>query len=300
MLDDIRVFIHIAQQGGLGAAAQVLSLPPATVTRRLQRLEQHLNCKLVNRSARHCQLTQQGEVYYHAYVDLVAQFEHTEHRLNEANASLTGQLKVLAPMNFSHGFLKPFWLRFTRTYPQIALQLELSNDKQDMVNTQADMAIRIGPQHDSAFMQQRLGESDTLLVASPEFMQRQNCEEVNTLEQLRTLPLIGTTLRKSWQLTHLPAKRRHKFVPRFMHQFNDTSFVKYLACDGQGAALLPRFEIIDELQRNELKCIAPNWRSEPRTIYALWPSGRLLSRRAQLLKQQLNEFIATHLPSDNG
>ena len=228
----------------------------------------------------------------------MAQFEHTEHRLNEANASLTGQLKVLAPMNFSHGFLKPFWLRFTRTYPQIALQLELSNDKQDMVNTQADMAIRIGPQHDSAFMQQRLGESDTLLVASPEFMQRQNCEEVNTLEQLRTLPLIGTTLRKSWQLTHLPSKRRHKFVPRFMHQFNDTSFVSIWLVMAKAQRCYPALKLSTSYS-NELKS-SPQIGALSRAHLCTMASGRLLNRRAQLLKQQLNEFIATHLPSENG
>lgn len=89
---------------GLSQAGEYLSLPAATVTRRLQRLESRLGQKLLHRSARQFTLTQQGEVYYQSYASLVEQFEQTSHHLNQQKEQLSGKLKVLAPLNICHGF----------------------------------------------------------------------------------------------------------------------------------------------------------------------------------------------------
>ena len=83
MLDDIALFIQVVQQGSLSKAAQSMNLPGATVTRRLQKLEQQLGSQLLHRSARQCVLTQDGEVYYQAYAHLVEQFDQTRRLLSE-------------------------------------------------------------------------------------------------------------------------------------------------------------------------------------------------------------------------
>lgn len=170
MLDDIALFIHIVQQGGLSAAARHLDLPAATVTRRLQKLEQELGSQLLHRSARQCQLTQEGEVYYQAYADLVEQFNQARQQLSRDLRQLSGRLKVLAPSNISNGILKPMWISFCREYPEIQLELVLSNQLQDMISLKADLALRIGPQPDSLLYQKRLGAVGTVLVAAPDYL----------------------------------------------------------------------------------------------------------------------------------
>lgn len=170
MIDDIALFIQIVKQGGLSNAAQNLSLPTATVSRRLQRLEQRLGEQLLNRSARQCTLTQAGEVYFQSYVELIEQFEQTHRQLNEQKAQLSGKLKVLAPLNISHGFLKPMWLAFTKQYPDIQLELLLNNQLEDLSKSQADIAIRVGPQADSMLHQKKLGSVDTLFVSTKAYL----------------------------------------------------------------------------------------------------------------------------------
>ncbi|MGX1111152.1 LysR family transcriptional regulator AphB [Pseudoalteromonas sp. MBR-15] len=293
MIDDIALFIHIVKQGGVTAAADYLSVPAATVSRRLQRLEQRVGEKLLNRTARQCTLTHVGEVYFQSYVELVEQFEQTHHQLNDQKAKLTGKLKVLAPLNISHGFLKPMWLAFTKHYPEIQLELLLNNQRDDLSKNQADIAIRIGPQTDSHYQQKKLGSVDTLFVSTERYLS--DAPSLSTPADLRQHRLIGTTLRNKWQLNNLKTGETQTYMCRFASTFNDTGFVKYLVCDGQGVALLPRFEIIDELKSGQLKQVLPLWRGENREIYAIWPSGRLLSKKAVCLKQFVTQFISETL-----
>jgi LysR family transcriptional regulator, transcriptional activator AphB len=281
MLDDIVLFIHIVQQGGLAGAARHLNLPPATVTRRLQKLEHQLGCQLLHRSARQCVLTGDGEVYYQSYADLAEQFEQAQRQLSEDMTQLRGKLRVLAPSNISHGFLRPFWLHFTRAYPDIQLELHL------------DIALRIGPQPDSLLYQQKLGQIDKVMVASPAYLAAQGMPvQPSDIKEHR---VIGTILFPRWKLSHLETGTSQEIFPRFCSLFNDTSFAKYLACDGQGIALLPITEVKRELDNGGLLRILPQWQGEPRNIYAVWPSGKLLSEKAKVLRDSLHKFIQEHL-----
>ena len=273
MLDDIVLFVHIVQQGGLSQAGEYLSLPAATVTRRLQRLESRLGQKLLHRSARQCTLTQQGQVYYQSYANLVEQFEQTRYQLNQQKEQLSGKLKVLAPLNICHGFLKPMWLSFCKKYPDIQLELILSNQLDDIIKNQADLALRIGPQADSLLQQKKLAEADSILVASPEY------------------------LTNAAKLVEPNDLKHHRLMCRFKSIYNDTGFVKYQVADHQGIGLLPRFEIINELQTKELVRVLPLWQSLPREIYAIWPSGRLLSKKAVCLRDYMHNFISEQLPN---
>ncbi|MCL1124347.1 LysR family transcriptional regulator [Shewanella surugensis] len=109
MLDDMALFVHIVRYHSLANAAKKLNMSAGTLTRRLQKLEQRLACQLINRSARQCVLTQEGETYYQAYADLIEQFEVIQHNLRADRSDMSGKLKVLAPTNISIGFLQPMW-----------------------------------------------------------------------------------------------------------------------------------------------------------------------------------------------
>jgi len=290
MLDDIALFIHIVRYGGLSGAAQHLAIPPATVTRRLQNLEKELGCQLLHRSARQFALTQEGEIYYQSYVELVEEFEITQQQLNRELKQLSGKLRVLAPTNFSHGALRPLWLAFTRQYPDIQLELILSNQLEDMAKTKADIAIRIGPQRDSLLYQQKLGEMTTILVASPGYLQKQAAIAEPT--DLQGHRIIGTTLRFKWQLTHTESKIAQEIFPRFSALSNDLTFVKCWALDDQGIALLPAPEVRNELSQGTMIRVLPDWHGHIREIYAVWPSGRLLNEKAKCLREHVKKFIA--------
>ena len=293
MYDDIALFIHIAQQGGLSNAAKHLGLPPATVTRRLQKLEYQLGYKLLQRSARQCVLTVDGEALYHAYAELIEQFDQTRQQLRSDMQQLRGKLRVLAPSNISHGTLRPMWLGFTRDYPDIQLELQLSNQLQDMIKTKADIALRIGPQADSSLYQKKLGQIDKVVVAAASYLNKAG--EPQHPSELKDHRLVGTTISSKWTLRNVETGNLQEILPRFVAQFNDTTFAKYMAVDAQGITLLPLSEVKPELDSGQLVQVLRQWQGEPRELFVVWPSGRLLSAKAKCLRDYMAEYIARHL-----
>ncbi len=290
MIDDIALFVHIVQFRGLGAAAEYLQLPAATVTRRLQKLEARIGCQLIHRSARQFNLTQEGQVYFQAYADLVQQFESTSRLLSVEQHQLSGPLKVLAPTNISLGLLQPVWSSFIKAYPDIYLELQLNNATEDVISAQADIAIRIGPQNDSLLYQKRLGTISTLIVASPEYLSLKGTP--STLDHFHQHRIIGVNNLPTWKLTNSETQQQVDLHPKYTTSVNDIRFASQLACDAVGIALLPISEVKDELNQGLLQQILPSWSGPARDIFAVWPSGKLLSAKAKCLRDFMQENLS--------
>ena len=289
MLDDIALFVEVVNRGSLAAGAKQVKLPAATVTRRIQRLEAQLGVKLMHRSARKLVLTHDGEVYFQTYAELVQQFNQAQQVLSQENQQLAGKVKVLAPVNISHGILRAMWVSFTNEYPDIQLDLELSNHQMDLIETQADLAIRIGKQPDSSFYQRRLGELETVLIATPAYLKAHG--EPSHPSELVEHNLIGISMRKKWVLHNYVNSQSFTLYPQCRAQINDPVFVKYFVLDSQGIALVPLTEVKNELDNGEAVRILPDWKGEVRDIFLIWPGGKLLSKRAQCLRDYIFDYM---------
>lgn len=289
MLDDIALFVEVVNRGSLAAGARHVKLPAATVTRRIQRLESQLGVKLMHRSARKLVLTHDGEVYFQTYAELVQQFNQAQQVLSQENQQLAGKVKVLAPVNISHGILRAMWVAFTRDYPDIQLELELSNHQMDLIEAQADLAVRIGKQPDSSFYQRRLGELDTVLVSTPAYIDEHGAPSHPA--ELVEHNLIGISMRKKWVLDNYSNNQSFTLYPQCRAQINDPVFVKYFVLDSQGIALVPLTEIKTELDSGQAVRILPEWKGEVRDIFLIWPGGKLLSKRAQCLRDYIFDYM---------
>lgn len=292
-LDDIALFVQVVKLGNMAAAARYVGLPPATVTRRLQKLEHALGVKLLHRSARKCVLTQDGEAYFDAYAELVGRFEAAQQQFSDEAQKLEGKLKVLAPVNISHGVLGPMWVAFTRDYPKIELELHLSNHPMDMIEMQADLAVRIGRQNDSLLYQRRLAQIENVLVSTETYIRRSGVPEHPA--ELSEHALIGLSMRPKWQLQHETNGQTYTLYPRCRAQVNDPLMVKYFVRDSQGIALAPLTEVKEELASGELIRVLPEWGGEVRDIFIIWPGGRLLSQRAKCLRDYIYRYVQQHL-----
>lgn len=296
MYDDIVLFIHIVQQQGLAAAAQKLGLPAATVTRRLKRLEESVASQLIHRSARQFVLTGEGEIFYQAYAELVEQLEHTQQQLSNDLHTLSGPLKVLAPTNISIGLLQPMWSRFIKSYPDIKLELTLSNRVEDIRTSGADIALRIGPQESSSLYQKRVGSLHTLIVASPDYLTQNGAP--NTLEQLAQHDLIGVRALSTWKMNHLLSGKTQEVRPRFSTFVNDVKFASQLVCDGIGISLLPNSEVNHHLNTGELVRVLDPWEGPERELYTIWPSGKLLNAKAKCLRDYIEMYMVTTMANN--
>ena len=289
MLDDIALFVQVARCRSLKAAADQAGVPAATVTRRLRKLEDRIGAQLVHRSARKFALTSEGQAYFEAFADLVDHANATLRGLDADLTALQGSLKAAAPTNISVGILQPMWSGFLKAYPEIRLTLALSNENQDLLANQVDLALRAGPQTDERLYQQRLGTVATILVASPDYLRAATVPvtpgDVGLHAQIRVAAL------PEWQLAHVPSGARETVPVSARIAVDDIGLARQLAADGHGLALLPVSELSADLQSGRLVPLLPGWQGQKRDIYVVWPTGRLLSARARCLR----DYIAAYL-----
>jgi LysR family transcriptional regulator, transcriptional activator AphB len=290
MLDDITLFVHIVQAGGLAAAADRLQIPPATVTRRLRKLEERVGSQLLYRSARKFSLTAEGEAYYRAFGELVHQFEGTARALSADLSQLSGPVTVAAPTNISVKLLQPMWSSFIAAYPDIQLDLRLSNSFSDLLTDRTDLALRAGPQPDSGLYQKKLGSVATVVVAGPDYVARHG--EPSGPDDLAKHRIIGVRALPVWELSHMRGTESLQLRFTSATAVDDIGMAAKLACDGLGIVLLPVSEIVEELRSGRLVQLLPEWRGQTRELFAVWPSGRLLSARAKCLRDFMAEIIA--------
>jgi LysR family transcriptional regulator AphB len=290
MLDDIALFVHVAQAGSLAGAGAALDLPAATVTRRLKRLEERLGIQLMYRSARKFALTSEGESYYSAFSELVQQAELAMRNLSSDLHQLSGPLVVAAPTNISVGVLQPMWSAFMRANRGIQLDLRLSNFNIDLQEERIDLALRIGPQTDERFYQQRIGTISTLLMAAPAYLESHG--EPKSPDDLERHAIVAARTIPAWRLRHLQTREAVELHMAGEVIVDDISLVRQFAEDGFGICLLGVTEAAQSLWQGQLKPVMPDWRGQQRDIYAVWPTGRLLSARAKCMRDFMQQYLA--------
>lgn len=287
MLDDLALFVHIVEAGSLSAAAKKMDLPAATLTRRLQRLELQLSCQLLHRSARRMLPTPAGQQYYEQCRPLLLALQQTAQSLDANLNQLRGTVRVLAPINLSNGPFRHFWSSFMLRYPEIQLELQLSNHKEDLLGTGADLAIRVGEQADSNFAQRRLGEVRIVLVAAPAYLAH-NPPIVNP-DSLAQHKLIVADPVTQWHFTECKTAIQQSWLPQGHFRVNEIQLAVHMAREGIGLLYCPISQVTQELQSGELIPVMLDWKPETRGIYAVWPQSRLMPARVRVLLDHLVE-----------
>jgi len=287
VLDDIALFITIVKAGSLKEAAKVNSLPPATVTRRLKSLEQQLSCRLIHRNSHQFKMTNEGEELYQKSVYLIESINSSLTSFKSKVSGICGEIKVLAPLNLTTSTLQPMFTRFLNLNQDIDLKLELSNEITNFLASGADFAIRVGYQENSELTQVKLGEIQTMLVASPSYA----AEVANLLtrpEHLLDCKLIVSNPVINWRLKCANSGKIVDIVPSNAKiTSNELNVSKKFAIDGLGIALLPTTEIQEALQTGTLVDLLPGWKGVSREVFAIWYRRQLLTRRASELIDHL-------------
>lgn len=290
MLDDLALFVTIVEEGSLNAAAVREQVPAATVTRRLQKLESALGYRLLNRSARRLQPTAEGWQYYERCRPLVRALRQATAQLDASLSDISGTIRVLAPVNFASGLLTPAWTSFMQQYPDIKLELELSNRLQDLVASGADLAIRVGSLDDSSLMQRRLGSAALVMVAAPSYLARAGTPDDPA--QLARHELIVAEPLRTWRLRRPGDGAEVVVQPQARIRVNEMRLAVEMAHAGLGILLCPLLQSRHEVADGSLVRVLPQWMPEPRHVYAVWTQRRYLPARVRVLLEHLADFAA--------
>ncbi|MGQ2929748.1 MAG: LysR family transcriptional regulator [Sphingopyxis sp.] len=275
---DIETFLAVASGGSFAAAAKALRLTPSAVSRSIARLEQRLGAILFRRTTRSLALTAEGSAYRDRMSVLLAEIETVESDLGREKQGPRGLLRVNASPSIGVPLL-PILPRFTTRYPEIVLDLALSDTIVDLVEERADIAIRIGPLRDTSLRAKKLGHSRMVLVASPAYLARRRTPR--TPDDLDGHDCLRFSFRRSidsWPFL-VGGRVVHRPVPGSFFG-NSGDLVRQMAVAGGGIARHGHFHVAADLAAGRLVELLPDYHpGDGEDIHALYaPEDRAATR----------------------
>lgn len=276
---DIETFLAVANGGSLAAAAKALRLTPSAVSRSIARLEQRLGVTLIRRTTRSLALTAEGQAYREKMSVLLADIAMAEAGLGQEQQGPRGILRINASPSIGTMGLVPILPRFTARFPEVVVDLTLSDTVVDLVEERADIAIRIGPLRDTRLRAKKLGRSRMVLVASPDYLARRGMPA--TPVDLDAHDCLRFSFRRS--VDSWPFRVGKRIVHRPVHGSffgNSGEVVRQMAVAGGGIARHGHFHVAQDLRAGRLVEVLPDFNPDDgEDIHALYaPEDRAAAR----------------------
>lgn len=308
-LKEIETFVSVATQGSLSAAARLEGVQPAVISRRLDALEERLGVKLLLRTTRKLSLTFEGTAYLEDCQRIINDLAVAEAAVSAGGLKATGLLRITAPAGFGRRHVAPLVKQFSINNPDVRISLDLTDRIVDLVNENVDCAVRIGDLPDSSLVSIKLGETQRVVVASPEYIARHGRpNHPFDLMHHRCLALgPNSSQNKGWQFV----ADKEAVTLRVAHwiECNDGAVLRDWALAGMGLAWRSMWEVKEDLQSGRLVELMSAYACPAIGIYALYPQRRHLPLRVRLFVELLKRIYGdtqywesggTVLPEDPG
>ena len=295
-LHETQAFVEVVRAGSFTQAAKHLGVPKSTLSFKVSSLEKRLGLTLLQRSTRQQKLTKAGLLYYERCFQILEQLKEAEEFAAAEGENPKGKIRLTAAIEFGTTMLPEALARFHSLYPDIQLEVDLSDRIVDLIQEGFDIAIRAGKMQDSSLKAKKLGLERFALFASPKFLQKsKRLEHPKALENLRCLHFSPGNLPRIWSMTNGRERFRHELKENAW-QSNSLSLVRSWAAESMGIAFLPTFLCRSSLQSGELIRVLPEWESEQHAFYLVYPNQKFLPPRTRLLLDFLGkEFLKVAL-----
>jgi DNA-binding transcriptional LysR family regulator len=286
---DVAVFVRVVELGSFTKAADQLEISKAAASKYVNRLEQRLAARLLHRTTRRLALTEAGQALYARSAAALAELAEAENDVAQLTGKPRGMLRVTAPTYFGATVLAPHIRAFRAQYPEVTLDLDLSDRLVDIVKERFDLAIRISRMQDSSLIATRLAPCPTVLVGSPAYFRRHGAPKKP--EDLASHQGLGYSIVKTpneWKFRAGKDRWVTVTMPSTIRCNNDFA-LKQFAQDGLGLALFPRFFVEGELASGKLVPAVPGYPPPELSINAVYESRRHLLPKLQAFLGFLKE-----------
>jgi DNA-binding transcriptional LysR family regulator len=290
---EMRAFVRAVELGGFSAAARELSLTPSALSKLATRLEDRLGVRLMNRTTRKLALTAEGEAYYASAKRILTEIEEAEAEVTRFSAQPKGLLRVNVGVAFGLHQLAPAVPRFLARYPDIELDITVTDRVIDLVDEGADIAIRNGVLRDSSLIARKICDLHRTICASPVYLKKHgtprkpedllhhNCMVISGVPQLRRWPFANA----NGEVTHIEVKGNTTA--------NNAETLLQLAANGMGIIRLTDVIVGEGIRAGWLTpVLADHHHVEPLPLSAVYPQGKHKSPRVAAFVNFLVETFA--------
>lgn len=295
---DLEVFAAVATGGSFSAAGRVLSLTPSAVSRTIDRIEARLGTRLLLRTTRALTLTAEGHSYLSAARRILSDLDEAESAIADLGAP-RGRIRLSASVSHGRLCIVPLLQEFVRRYPQILVDISLTDATVDVAAGRADVAIRSGPLVDSPLMARRLSENGRSIVASPDYLVRWGTPQ--SPEDLHAHNCLNFNFRRAEPVW--PFRRDNVDFSLTVHgsiEANSGETLGQLAVDGVGIARLGDFYVTDAIAQGLLVPLLEPFNPGDQEIYhAVFVGGANMPTRIRVLVDYLVERLGRFSDNDN-
>jgi len=297
--DAMQAFARVVEAGSFTKAAETLHMSKTTVTQLVQQLEARLRVKLLNRTTRKVNVTADGAIYYERVIKLLADMDDAETSLSGASALPRGRLRVDVPSPLARLILLPALPEFHARYPDIQIDMGVSDRIVDIIDENVDCVVRGGELLDQSLMARRVADLQLGVFAAPSYLARAGTpQHPRELEDsphrvvgflwARTGKPVPYALRNGSE--HLQIKGRHVLA------VDDGNAYLAAGLAGMGVLWLPRYMSHAHQARGELVPLFENWQLEPMPLYVAYPPNRHVSLKLRVFIDWIVELMAQHAP----
>ena len=288
------VFAQVVEQGHLTRAAERLDMSTSAVSRHLAELEAHLDVRLLNRTTRRLSLTESGQVFYERCVQLLADLAEAEVVVASGSVVPRGTLKLTCSITYGVRHIAPAIAAFVARFPDVRVEIELSDRAVDIVDEGIDLAIRIGDIGAQSLIGRRIGTAQLVCCAAPAYLAaRGTPARPEELAAHACLTYAYSSTGNTWRFRDGDGREHVVRIGGPVHA-NNGRMLAALAVAGMGVVLEPDFIVGPDLHSGALAPLLPGFAPPASGIYAVYPSRRHLSAKVRAFV----DFLGAHFARD--
>lgn len=289
---ELEFFVLLNRLGTLSAAARALDITPPAATMRLSAMEKRMGVRLLNRSTRKISLTPEGEIYLEHANRLLAELGEMEEIVTGNRRAPRGLLRVNAPLGFGRTVIAPLVSTFTTQYPEVEIQLEVTDRPVDLIDQGFDLAIRFGELPDNRINARRILSNRRFLCASPSYLEKYGIpKSLGELAKHRCI--VHRQNDDAYGVWRFLMDGRTEIVK--VHgalSSNDGAIVQAWALDGQGIVIRSEWDVAKYIESGQLQRLLPEFTLPSADLYAYYPSKQNMPTRVRAFINYLVEMLS--------
>jgi len=288
----MQVFVRVAELQSFTRAAESMGLPKGSLSRQLQALENAMGVRLLHRTTRRVQLTQDGMIYYERCRDVLATLDEMDSLFQHDPATLSGKLRVDMPVSMACDYILARLPDFLQHYPGIELELSSSDRRVDVVREGFDCVVRVGTLENSGLIARPLGKLTLINCASPDYLTRFGTP--NSPEDLASHAMVHYSQQIGVQPTgfeFFDGKTCRYIQTGGTVTVNSTETYRAACLAGLGIIQVPERGVRQALKEKRLVEILPHFRAQPMPVSLIYPHRRNLTRRVQVFMEWLTQAM---------
>lgn len=280
-LASLRALVKVVESGSFAEAGRQLRLSRSAISKYVRDLEESLGVQLLNRTTRQASPTENGQMYFERAVVILSEIDAADQAVTQLQSAPRGLLRINAPMSFGTMRLGPALADFMTKYPDLQLQLVLSDDLLDPVQDGFDVTLRIAELESSSLIARKIVPVERVVCASPDYLKHHGTPiHPQDLRNHVSLTYGFLLTGNQWKLTDRDGV--HWIQPTWSLCVNNAEVLRDVAVKGRGIALIPEFIAAEALKNGSLQAVLENYTAPPLALYAVYPPTRHLAVKVRL------------------